>query len=308
MKLPRHPLVYLVGTNLVLWGLAFSANRIQAVFANLSLPRFSQPKAAMVPSESSESSRPAVSNALMVSGLFPTDSSSLFRDPLLSDLAVTDGSGKPEGPSKPQSVAEVTPSPLRHPTGPSLRDLSVLAANNTDNFFTQLTKADGLGGEVSLKTLSEPLMPIAAKVERLQQQRSTDMLSALPLHWREPLRQELAKRPNVSKVATVRIPVQGLPDRYEVPVIIDEKGEAEGLTTPQNAKAQAAVEKWMTRQKPSQTGTVSVMVVSAEPLPTKTSLPDPLLFSKSVPSPDPLPVAKPARTDFDLAPVSQATP
>jgi hypothetical protein len=186
----------------------------------------------------------------MVSGLFPTDSSSLFRDPLLFDLAMTDGSGKPEGPSKPQSVAEVTPGPLRHPTGPSLRDLSVLAANSTDNFFTQLTKADGLGGEVSLKTLSEPLMPIAAKVERLQHQRSTDMLSALPLHWREPLRQELAKRPNVSKVATVRIPVQDLPDRYEVPVIIDEKGQAEGLTTPQNAKAQAAVEKWMTRQKP----------------------------------------------------------
>jgi hypothetical protein len=57
-----------------------------------------------------------------------------------------------------------------------------------------------------------------------------------------------------------------------------------------------------------QTGTVAVMVVSAEPLQTKTSLPDPLLISKSVPSSDPLPVAKPARTDLDPAPVSQETP
>ncbi|MEB3297253.1 MAG: hypothetical protein VKL23_06935 [Cyanobacteriota bacterium] len=304
MKLSRHPLVFLVGTNLLLWGLAFSANHIQSIFANFSQPG-SRSQLAGVPSGGSQ---PATASPLKSAGVFPSASDSLFRDPLLFDLAVTDGGEKSVRPSKVQVTAQPSPGPRIRPTAASLSDQAMLITDSTDHFFAQLTKADGLGGEVSLKTMSEPLMPIAAKVERLQHQRSSDTLSALPLHWREPLRQELAKRPSVSKVATVRIPVQDLADRYEVPVIIDENGQAEGLTNPQNAKVQAAVEKWMTRQKPSRSGTVSVMVVSAEPLQEKPPAPDQLLISKTAPATDPLPVSKPIRSDLAPPPVSRELP
>jgi len=261
MKPFRNPFVFLVGANILLWGLAFSANRIQAVFVRFATPSFTLPSVALRPSGDSPG-RPRL-NAPNSSA----ETDSLLADPLLDDLSSLDRD-PPLKPAQVELAHRQTRSQriLSQSTTHELTELSTPLYNYSDNFFARLSKADGLGGEVSLKTLSEPQMPIAAKVERLQHQRSSDQLSALPLHWREPLRQELAKRPAVSKVATVRIPVPDLPERYEVPVIIDETGRADGLSQPENRKAQEAVEKWLTRQKPSKAGTVSVMVVSAEPM------------------------------------------
>jgi len=261
MKPFRHPLVFLVGANVLLWGLAFSADRIQAFLARFAGPGLTLPAVANRPSVI-----PAQPSGL-ASASTAANSSSLTKDPFLDDLSSLDRD-LPLKSAQVQSAQRQFPSQttLRQSPATGLKDVSDVVPSHTDHFLARLAKADGLGGEVSLKSSSDPLMPIAAKVERLQHQRSNDVLSALPLHWREPLRQELAKRPAVSKVATVRIPVADLSQRYEVPVIIDETGQAEGLSQPGDHKAQVAVENWMARQKPSESGTVSVMVVSAEPM------------------------------------------
>ena len=134
------------------------------------------------------------------------------------------------------------------------------------NPLNQLQGADGLGGPITLATINEPQMPIAARAERLAQQRSGDPLAALPLHWREPLRRELGPRKSVTDVATVRLPVPAIKDRQEVPVIVKDTGQAEGLVLPRDPRIAAAVESWAKRQRAPKPGSVQVVVVAAEPL------------------------------------------
>lgn len=276
MKAANSPIVFLLGTNVILWGLAFSANPLQSYLARFSPPPQGLPQVPLLHAGLPDSD-PHVDSAASPMTAVPA-----VPSPVPMGLDISSMKGSPESPATRSRVSDDASSSASVQPGPSpLRQVSISAASrlapavvsHTDTFFTQLSKADGLGGEVTLKTLDEPLMPIAAKAERLQQQRSQDRLSALPRHWREPLRQELASRPSVSKVTTVRLPVKDLDQRHEVPVIIDENGRAEGFSQPADAKAKAAVENWMSRQKPAESGTVAVMVVTAEPLLTNDAAP-----------------------------------
>jgi hypothetical protein len=135
------------------------------------------------------------------------------------------------------------------------------------DLLTQLKGADGLGGPITLVSGKAPLVPIAARAERLQWERTNDALAALPLHWRDSLRQELGKGVRVSQAATVRLPVQELAERQEVPVIINDQGVVEGLVEPRHQRTREAVEAWAARQQPAEPGTVQVLLVAAEPLP-----------------------------------------
>jgi len=136
------------------------------------------------------------------------------------------------------------------------------------NLMKELKGAAGLGGPITLKSLKEPVMPIAARVERLQQKRSGDSLAALPRHWRESLRQELTAAKPVSEATVVRLPVPALKQRQEVPVIVNERGEGEALVAPEDQRVRQAVESWAARQVAASPGTVQVYVVAAEPLAT----------------------------------------
>jgi hypothetical protein len=133
--------------------------------------------------------------------------------------------------------------------------------------INQLKGADGLGGPITLASRDEPLVPIAVRAERLQWQRSNDPLAALPLHWRDSLTQELGEGVQVSHANTVRLPVQDLAEREEVPLIITDQGFAEGLVEPRDMRTREAVEAWAARQQPAEPGTVQVILVAVEPLP-----------------------------------------
>ena len=130
----------------------------------------------------------------------------------------------------------------------------------------ELKGAAGLGGPITLQSLKEPMMPIAARVERQQQKSSGDSLAALPRHWRESLRQELPAAKPVSEATVVRLPVPALKQRQEVPVIVNERGEGEALVAPEDQRVRQALERWAARQAAANPGTVQVYVVAAEPL------------------------------------------
>ncbi|MBV2350321.1 hypothetical protein KUL97_01215 [Synechococcus sp. HK05] len=144
----------------------------------------------------------------------------------------------------------------------------------------RLQMADGLGGEITLSSLQEPLVPVAVRAERLMQRRSGDPMAALPKHWRDAMRLEVGEA-EVSEVATIRLPAPGVSARQEIPLVVDDQGRGSSLVTPASPEVKSVVERWASDQSPASPGTVKVMVVAAEPLRQPVVLPD----QAAVPSP-----------------------
>lgn len=239
MNLFRSPVFYLVGSNLLFWG-------VPLVLVHLRSPQLSE----MPLTEALRPDLPEVNVPLPAS----TAALSQVRAPMVAVPALSEAD---PGPAR--AVLPSEPPPLEPSEPLDLEPPSVL--------ITELKGAAGLGGPITLQSLEEPLMPIAARVERQQQQRSGDALAALPRHWRESLRQELPATQSVSEAAVVRLPVPALKRRQEVPVIVNEHGEGEALVAPRDQLVRQAVEDWAARQIAASAGTVQVYVVAAEPLP-----------------------------------------
>jgi hypothetical protein len=234
-RLQAHPALYLIAYNLLLLGAPLAVVRYQTL---TSAPDV-QPNP---PRSAWQDATTAVSMASTA-----VDPAMPLSQPLVVPLPQTGASAAP-------ATAQLSPldsEPLDEPSG---------------NLLQQLKWADGLGGPITLQSLKEPLMPIAARAERLQQARSGDPLGMLPRHWRETLRQELPSGKPVSDAVVVRLPVPALQQRQEVPVIVDEHGQGEGLVAPNDERVRTAVEQWAARQAPAQPGTVQVYVVALEPL------------------------------------------
>jgi hypothetical protein len=242
MRFLHSPVFYLVGSNLVFWGLPLLLIQLKSQTVV-------------------EEPTPAPRVAELVSAPPPAP------DPL-SELPPLVVDPDPQKPVVTESVVReplVVPPPV--PAVPVVAQ-SALPAERPVNLMKQLRGAAGLGGPITLKNLKEPVMPIAARVERLQQKSSGDSLAALPRHWRESLRQELPAAKPVSEAAVVRLPVPALKQRQEVPVIVNERGEGEALVAPEDQRVRQAVESWAARQVAASPGTVQVYVVAAEPLAT----------------------------------------
>ena len=256
MGLRNNPVTYLILTNGLLWGLPLSIIQIQSLLAY----------------------RDGV--MVDIAAVQPTP----MRDPLLPLDPILQ-SVQPSQLAPLVSSADAAPASLGAPA--TTQPLAITPRQNVDamdigdaplpDLLAQLKGADGLGGPINLASGKSPLVPIAARAERLQWERSNDALAALPLHWRHSLRQELGTGVRVSQAATVRLPVRELAERQEVPVIINDQGVAEGLVEPLHQRTREAVETWAARQQPAEPGTVQVMVVAAEPL---TAAAEPLPITK----------------------------
>ena len=240
MRFLQSPVFYLVGSNLVFWGLPLLL--IQLKSQTVVESPDPAPKVAALSSEPLPGPDPL--SELPPLAVEPTRAEPVLAQPMVREPVVV--------PPPASEVPVVARSPL--PAEPPL------------NLMKQLKGAAGLGGPITLKSLKEPVMPIAARVERLQQKRSGDSLAALPHHWRESLRQELPAAKPVSEATVVRLPVPALKQRQEVPVIVNERGEGEALVAPEDQRVRQAVESWAARQVAASPGTVQVYVVAAEPL------------------------------------------
>ena len=248
MKLRHNPVTYLILSNVLLWGLPLSIIQMQAMMAERNVGDVQTAK-----------SRPTAVGASLMSLEPLTQPDPLARFTSLNSNAVA----TPVALTNTQTQSML---PELQPPAQALNygDLPMMPPD----LLTQLKGADGLGGPVTMASSNEPMIPIAARAERLQWQRSNDSLAALPLHWRDSLRQELGAGVRVSQSSTVRLPVRELPERQEVPVIINDQGVAEGLVEPRHQSTREAVETWAARQQPAEAGTVQVVLVAAEPLPS----------------------------------------
>jgi hypothetical protein len=271
MKHFRHPILLLALANAGLWSLPWLLDQSQLILA-----RWRE-----VPQFVGGTAEQDVAMRLMQLGALSERSINPGYEPLstlpqsaLSDgdptvrLARTSALARLElepvnNPPTPQ--ASLQPS-LSQPERPGSFELPRTALTEPASLMHRLRKADGLGGEITLASLKEPAMPVAARAERMQQQRSGDPLAALPLHWRTAMRDQLNPSRPVSRVAMVRVPAPGLRERQEIPIVVDDQGSGEALVAPRNPTVQAAVEQWAAKQSPSEPGTVQVLVVAAEPL------------------------------------------
>lgn len=241
MRFLQSPVFYLVGSNVVFWGLPLLLIQLRSHTAAEAPPPPSPAPAAVA-----------------VAGLPPE------RDPLSleANLPELPASSSPPVQSPLAAVGQDMPSLVERPVPASVP----LPPEPPLNLMKDLKGAAGLGGVITLSSLKEPLMPIAARAERLRQRQSGDSLAALPRHWRDSVRQELPASASVSTAAVVRLPVPALKQRQEVPVIVNERGEGEALVSPEDPRVRRAVEGWAARQVASGPGTVQVYVVAAEPL------------------------------------------
>lgn len=256
MSFQHNPLVWIVATNSLFWGVPLAVNQVRMTLGN----RYEAPIAIAA------SQQPALSVLDRLVGSRESGTQTALLQPA---VGLTDQSVSPLAGQNEKSTATIT-SPVSPSPKLSGLDASEQPVSSSPTLLTALTQADGLGGPITLKSLSEPAIPAAARAEQLQVLRSGDPLAVLPLHWRSPLRRELGQR-TLDHVATVRLPVKSLAERQEVPVVVDDKGQAEGLVVPRDPRVKQAVENWVARQRPAQPGSVQVIVVAAEPLEPETS-------------------------------------
>jgi hypothetical protein len=245
MGLRHNPVTYLIISNGLLWGLPLAIIQMQMLVAER------EERVAEV-----SQMRPTPKGDALMS-LEP-----LIQPDPLTQLAPLDSSADaaPVAQAPPLSGLPVVES-----AGQNLDAMETPGV--PPDLLSQLKGADGLGGPITLASRKEPLVPIAVRAERLQWERSNDALAALPLHWRNSLRQELGTGVRVSQSGTVRLPVRELAERQELPVIINDQGVAEGLVEPRHQRTREAVENWAARQQPAEQGTVQVLLIAAEPLP-----------------------------------------
>ena len=233
MRFLQSPVFYLVGSNLVFWGVPLLLIQLKS--------------------------------QTVVQAPMPSPKPQVVASVALQDPELTSERQSVALVSSPQTAADAVV-PMAQPVA-SVQSEEDLGAEPPSNLLQELKGAAGLGGPITLKSSKEPLMPIAARVERQQQKQSGDQLAALPLHWRDSVRQQLPAAKPVSEATVVRLPVPALKQRQEVPVIVNERGEGEALVAPEDQRVRQAVQGWAARQVAATPGTVQVYVVAAEPLP-----------------------------------------
>lgn len=122
-----------------------------------------------------------------------------------------------------------------------------------------------LGGPLTLASLHEKPMVPAARLEQTLRARSTDRLSAVPLHWRPTMEALVQGKNNVMPAEVVRVPAPHLQEPEEYPMAVQADGVAETPVNP-SAPSRQALERWAERQSPTPQGTVRPVVVVLEPL------------------------------------------
>jgi hypothetical protein len=122
-----------------------------------------------------------------------------------------------------------------------------------------------LGGPLTLASLHEKPMVPAARLEQTLRARSTDRLSAVPLHWRPTMEALVQGKNNVMPAEVVRLPAPHLQKPEEYPLAVQPDGVAETPVNPSPPSRQA-LERWAERQSPTPQGTVRPVVVVLEPL------------------------------------------
>lgn len=169
------------------------------------------------------------------------------------------GSPVPSAPAGANSLALLPPA-----TGPA--GALPLAAGG-------FSRAELLGGPISLDDLQEGTMPPMALAERGRLSLSGDPLAALPEPWREPMRRALSNLPlpggqvaRVNQARHVHVPSSRISRPTEVPLALQSDGSVDILSRPDTEAVVEEIRDWSSRQTPPSAGTVAPALVHLHPV------------------------------------------
>jgi hypothetical protein len=146
------------------------------------------------------------------------------------------------------------------------------------------SRSELLGGVLTLRDLTEPLMPPIARAERAQWSRSGDPLAPLPQIWREPMRRALnslindvgsagvktADRPKenllIDSARFVHVPSAKIRRASEVPLALQADGTVDILNQPDDPAVIDEINRWSVRQTLPAKGKISPAVVHLHPM------------------------------------------
>ncbi|MFM7266482.1 MAG: hypothetical protein ACKOZW_13010, partial [Cyanobium sp.] len=215
--------------------------------------------------------RPPSASGLTHSGLL-LGSQPLGRPPGAMADAFATTSAPPAGANLASSGSPVPSAPAGSaelallPAGPGTPSTLPLA---TAGF----SRAELLGGPISLNDLQEGAMPPMALAERGRLSLSADPLAALPEPWREPMRRALSSLPvtggqaaRVNQARLIHVPSSRISRPTEVPLALQSDGSVDILSRPDNEAVVEEIRDWSARQTPPTQGTVAPALVHLHPV------------------------------------------
>ena len=234
---------------------------------NSPLPLLSPPPAS---GASLSSVRPPSASGFTSSGLL-LGSSPLGR----GAGAVTDAfAAAPRVDAAPGEGIAGSPVPSSPPGSPILallpRPTSASALPLSSGGFS---RAELLGGPITLDDLQEGAMPPMALAERGRRSLSGDPLAALPEPWREPMRRALAtlpmpsgQAPQLNQARHVHVPSTRVSRPTEVPLALQSDGSVDILSRPETEAVVEEIRDWSARQTPPSEGSVAPALVHLHPV------------------------------------------
>lgn len=195
--------------------------------------------------------------------------------------------------------AGLTPSPLAYsaPPAPNQFQLAYQQKSNTLSFSKlsessprrtpaypdllrrMYSKAELLGGVISLRDLSEPDMPPIARAERAQWALSGDPLAPIPQVWRESMRKALqslstvpssvdqqvsprrVERSTVNSARVIHIPSSKVRRSADVPLALQPDGSVDILNSPDDPAVVEEIKTWSSKQELPSKGSISPAIV-----------------------------------------------
>ncbi len=170
------------------------------------------------------------------------------------------------------------------------------------------SKAEQLGGVLTIEDLGTPAMPLVARAERARWARSGDPMAPLPRNLREPMRQAIRTLPAPTATKTAKlqqarviyVPSTRVSKPTQVPLAVQADGTVDVLTHPDDPGVIEDIKEWSSRQPAPSAGTVTPAVINLEPIPVEESVvaaprPRPASPVAIAPPPPLPPVPAPAR-------------
>jgi hypothetical protein len=189
------------------------------------------------------------------------------------------------GGQAPSAFGVVSPGGTRTP-GPSLTlvprtasgPLALLQASGSAASLTLqqagFSRAELLGGPITLADLHEGQVPPMALAELGRRALSGDPLATLPAPWREPMRQALANLPSptgasarLERARHIHVPSSRVSHPTEVPLALQADGSVDILSRPDNDAIVEEIRDWSARQAPPAEGSVTPALVHLHPVP-----------------------------------------
>lgn len=165
------------------------------------------------------------------------------------------------------------------------------------------SRAELLGGPITLADLQEGSMPPMALAERGRLSLSGDPLAALPEPWREPMRRALATLPAASGPAPrlnqarhVHVPSSRISRSTEVPLALQSDGSVDILSRPETEAVVEEIRDWSARQTPPSEGSIAPALVHLHPVGEAEPLRPSAADLSGTPPPAAAPVAPPVAT------------